>query len=78
MMAERRAVVKELYRVSEAAAIFGVSRQTVYRWIRAKKIAVVRKRYGVFVPLSELEGHIGKEEVHPADAIRKKFSISSG
>ncbi len=43
---DNRAIVTEPIQVGEAAAILGVDRKTVHRYVKAKKLPIYRKKSG--------------------------------
>jgi len=46
---------EELYTVQEASPLIGKSIPTVWRWIKANKIIIIRSRRNVYIPKSEIE-----------------------
>ena len=46
---------EELYTVGEAAPLIGKSIPTVWRWIKAGKIIIIRSRRNVYIPKSEVD-----------------------
>ena len=46
---------EELYTVQEASLLIGKSIPTMWRWIKAQKILVLRSRRNVYIPKGEIE-----------------------
>ena len=59
----------EVYGATEAARLIGISYATIYRWVKAKKLIVVKLAGRTLVPKSEVErikaerAPLGKEEL---------------
>jgi len=46
---------EELYTIPEASPLIGKSIPTIWRWIKAHKILIIRSRRNVYIPKSEIE-----------------------
>ena len=46
---------EELYTVKEVSLLIGKSIPTVWRWIKAHKILIIRSRRNVYIPKAEIE-----------------------
>ncbi|OHB72102.1 MAG: hypothetical protein A2W23_08690 [Planctomycetes bacterium RBG_16_43_13] len=55
-------MIEKLYTIEEVAEILHVARKTVYKWICARKITVVKGK-PVLIPESSLKTFIAKKTV---------------
>lgn len=52
---------EELYTVKEASPLIGKSIPTLWRWIKARKILIIRSRRNVYIPKAEVDRLMGKK-----------------
>lgn len=51
---EKRKSIDKMYTVSDVAVFFSLKENTIYRWIRLKKIEVIRIGNNVRIPHAEV------------------------
>ena len=59
---EREIMIEKLYTIEEVAEIFHVAKKTIYKWICARKITVVKGK-PVLIPESALKAFIARRTV---------------